>query len=268
MKIDPINRTAQLHYRATGNPESTLPSTAISNCFPGLEYDFRNLWRRAFVGILLLENSNYVLAAEDKRYAHLKGHRLLKAGAHVLLSQVSAPALPGGDPGPLTSVNNPTAAAFMEWGNSLAYVLRHQGKEVECIFTAKEERYEGMPPDDKKDTIKEKLVVRNFFDGGSSVPSADLVQPGEMTQGLCSPWQNDYRECACYYWAASRPDFVNAKVGPDGVTHGDVWMSKVRTGEYIPDNRVDDRLLSYDDLFKAWQEYLQFQIRGHDAEEA
>ena len=37
-------------YRAAGNPPSTLPHSAISNCFPGLEFDFRNVWRRMFVG--------------------------------------------------------------------------------------------------------------------------------------------------------------------------------------------------------------------------
>jgi len=268
MKLNPLNRTAQLYHRARGNPESTLPHTAISNCFPGLEYDFRNLWRRAFVGLLMLENSNYVLDAEDSRYEHLKGHRMLKAGGHVLLSQVTAPSLPDGASNPLTTVTNPTAAAFNEWGNALAQVLQYQGEEIECVFTKDEARYEGMPPEKETDTITINLVIRHFFDGTSMVPSGELVQPGEMTQGLCSPWQNDYRECACYYWAASRPDFVNAEPGPDGLTHGDVWMAKVRTGEYIPDSRTDSRLLTYDELFQAWQEHLKFQIKGRDADQS
>ena len=28
------NRTAQLHYRARGNPPNTQPVSAISNCYP------------------------------------------------------------------------------------------------------------------------------------------------------------------------------------------------------------------------------------------
>ena len=47
----------------------------------------------------------------------------------------------------------------------------------------------------------------------AAIALAELPQPGELTQGLCSPWQNDYRECACYYWAASRPDYVNVVAG-------------------------------------------------------
>ena len=53
------------------------------------------------------------------------------------------------------------------------------------------------------------LEVRPFFEAGTGVIKRELLEPGELTQSLCSPWQNDYRECSCYYWAASRPDYVN-----------------------------------------------------------
>jgi hypothetical protein len=95
-----------------------------------------------------------------------------------------------------------------------------------------------------------------------------LAEPGELTQRLCSPWQNDYRECACYYWAASRPDYVNVVPTGDGTSRGDMWLQTVRTGDYLPDDRTDARLASYDDLFKEWERILQFQIGGRDATEA
>jgi hypothetical protein len=117
-------------------------------------------------------------------------------------------------------------------------------------------------------TIKVELKLRRFFEENSAALSKEMLHPGELTQGLCSPWQNDYRECACYYWAASRPDYVNVEPGPDGLSHGDMWMAKKRTGEYIPDDRQDSRLYNYDDLFKDWQGYLQFIIRGRDAEKS
>ena len=65
--IDPKNLSAQLTYRAEGNPPGTLPSATISNCFPGLEFDFRNVWRRIFVGIVLHEADNLVVAIEAQR---------------------------------------------------------------------------------------------------------------------------------------------------------------------------------------------------------
>ena len=47
-----------------------------------------------------------------------------------------------------------------------------------------------------------------------------LADAGELTQGLCSPWQNDYRECSCYYWASARPDFVNVETDADRAEQG------------------------------------------------
>jgi hypothetical protein len=38
---------------------------------------------------------------------------------------------------------------------------------------------------------------------GASGPG---IRPGQMTLGLCSPWQFDFKACTCSYWAAQRPD--------------------------------------------------------------
>jgi hypothetical protein len=107
--------------------------------------------------------------------------------------------------------------------------------------------------------------VRDFFEPGTAVISEELAKPGELTEGLCSPWQNDLRECSCFYWASSRPDFVNTKIGNDGLTHGDYWFARERTGKYVPDDYADNRLMTYDDLFKKWEKLLQVQIGGKDS---
>jgi len=262
--LKPGNLAAQLHYRGTGNPESVLPRTAISNCFPGLEFDFRNLWRRAFVGIVLVENNNYVVAADDPRYENLVGRRLLKVDGQPTMVVTEGPQFPGGDSVRLDNAANPNAVSFMEWSNSLAAVLQKQGQAVDCEFTAEPSGTEVIAGE--VETLAVRLTVRPFFDGDTAALSQDLLQPGELTQGLCAPWQNDYRECACYYWAASRPDYVNVEPGADGLSHGDMWLAKQRTGEYIPDDRADSRLVSYDDLFKDWEKELRFIIRGRDAD--
>jgi hypothetical protein len=38
--------------------------------------------------------------------------------------------------------------------------------------------------------------------------------PGELTQSLCSPWQHDFRDCGCYYWASNHPDIAIEAVKP------------------------------------------------------
>src|SRR3954465_1179833 len=63
-RIKARNLAAQLHYTGRGNPPSTHPSSAISNAYPGLEMDFRNIWKHIFEGIELHESSNLVVAVE------------------------------------------------------------------------------------------------------------------------------------------------------------------------------------------------------------
>jgi hypothetical protein len=160
----------------------------------------------------------------------------------------------------------------MEWSNTIAQILQKQGHMVPCDFT-KEKSDPEVLPQDTKEFLTRDLEVRSIFQPTaitgheSAVINEDLVRPGELSQGLCSPWQNDYRECACYYWAASRPDYVNVVPAEDGASRGDNWMQKERRGEYILDNRQDSRLITYDDLFTSWEKMLRFQIEGKDAPE-
>ena len=123
-------------------------------------------------------------------------------------------------------------------------------------------------PNDPADLLEVEFTLREVFDGDTLALNPDWVRPGELSQGLCSPWQHDYRECACYYWPASRPDYINVEPGPDGVSHGDNWLAKERTGNYILDDRKDTGLVTYEELFINWEKQLRFQIRGRDAEES
>lgn len=266
MTIDPKNLSAQLSHRAAGNPPSTLPDSAISNCFPGLEFDFRNVWRRMFEGIEMHEAENYVLSAEGD-LAHLAGHRLLKVNDWPTLVKLVGPMMPGKEP---TALLGNGGVATMEWSNSLATVLRENvGEEVTGWFTKEPEDTPVPIPDDESEMLKVTLKVRPLFGeaDGQQLPVIDesRVEPGELTMSLCSPWQNDYRECACYYWAASRPDYVNQEVDGSGTSTGVSWLAKDHTAKgYIPDDRKDSRLVTYQDLFREWQKLLHFVVGGKD----
>jgi hypothetical protein len=277
--IKPQNLTAQLHYRARGNPPNTLPVSAISNCFPGLEMDFRAIWRRMFVGIVLIENNNYVLEADDPAFEDLVHHRLILIEDLPTGVATTGTTNPGFPAGPLATGPNPNGVSFMEWSNSLARIIAKQGQKIRCGFTAHKSENEVLfDKDHPKSLIYRELELRRFFEvtkvNGQEttqpVIARALANPGELTQGLCSPWQNDYRECACYYWAASRPDYVNVVDTASGETRGDNWMNKPREpGEphYVLDDRSDPRLLSYDDLFRDWQGLLRFIIGGSNAQD-
>jgi hypothetical protein len=268
--IEPRNLAAQLSYRGRGNPPVSHPSSAISNCFPGLEFDFRTIWRRAFVGIVLSENNNYVVEIEDQKLKDLKGCRLLKIDDRPVSVVAQGPIYPGSANDPLGTGGNPDSVAFMEWSNNLALLFGKQGQQIACEFTALPSRNEVLPGNKDVKTTVVKLEVRHIFeqvDIGAgpeklAVLAESLLHPGELSQGLCSPWQNDYRECACYYWAASRPDYVNVVAADDGTSRGDNWMQRERTGSYLPDNRDGVLTLSYDDLFEQWEKVLKFVVRG------
>ena len=284
VQLRPVNKSAELLYKAKGNPISSHPITAIGNCCPGLEFDFRAVWRRLFVGITLVEHDNLVVDA-DPPFQLLLGRRLLKIGDYEVVAEIKGPKT--SDPTDsivVTTEDNPHGVICMEWSNSLARVLNpHKaGDKVTCIFsderwgprTALRKSPEGDPDetDDSEETenreyqvktIERQLEIRNFFEDGSVI-SEKLAEAGELTQGLCSPWQNDFRECSCYYWASSRPDYVNVTIGPDGTSRGDNWLQKKRTGDYLPDDYQDSRLIVYDDLFKEWERILKFQVGGRD----
>ncbi|WP_211092211.1 hypothetical protein [Chitinophaga eiseniae] len=257
---------AQLHYRGQGNPYSVLSRAAISNCFPGLESDFRNLWRHIFIGITISENDNYVL--EDTTSNNLAGRRIVGINGKPTMVAGEGPVFPGGDNVALRTQDNPNGAAFMEWSNFIASLNIKGGDTVTLQFTPGTATLPVLVTADqlKTDAFPAlTFTVREIFNANDASISTQILRPGELTQGLCAPWQNDYRECACYYWAATRPDYVNVEPGENGLSKGDMWLAKRRTGEYVPDNRVDTRLFSYNDLFQNWEGELNFIINGRDA---
>jgi hypothetical protein len=266
--LTPTNLTA-IFYHAQGNPPVAHPSSAISNAFPGLEMDFRNVWRRVFAGIVLHEADNFVVDVEPNASAKLReliGQRLISVNGVSVIGVLQGPTRLGGPvvslpPDESAAANDPMVGKTnLEWSNSLADALQMQAKSVSCVFVP-----QGGGPE-----TKISLKVRPFFEAGTGVIKRELLQPGELTQSLCSPWQNDYRECSCYYWAASRPDYVNIEARADGTSAGHNWLQLNRnTGAdkvYIVDDFADQRLVTYEQLFRNWEHLLKFEIGGSDSE--
>ena len=269
------NRFEQIHHVAAGNPISSRLDMSVGNCTPGLEMDFRAVWRRIFEGIVLREYDNLVTEMEPDlvgvRLPHLVGHRLLRVDGDNMYTQMigPSPANTRTRSTVLAFTGNPDGVAPLEWSNALARILNESvGKSVTCYFTKTPVWSEQAIWEGEASALKVSLKVRPFFEDDSAMISRVLARPGELTQGLCSPWQNDYRECSCYYWASARPDFVNVQSNEAGVSVGDNWMQKERTGDYVPDDYRDGRLLDYDDLFRAWEKYLRFQIGGSDQDQS
>ena len=72
--------------------------------------------------------------------------------------------------------------------------LCKQGRRVLCHFTAAPSVVPQLREDAKRDQYqKVRLRVRQFFQSGTAVIfPRELAEPGELTQGPCSPWQERF----------------------------------------------------------------------------
>jgi hypothetical protein len=256
--VVPLNLSAQLAHRAQGNPPNSLPDTAISNAYPGLEMDFRNVWKRILQGVVLHEATNLVVAVDDEALSDIEGKLLMEIAGVAVTAPVIGPDAQG-VVGPLKDTTFGDDHMVLEWSNALADVVHaHQGKQVRCVFQSI----------DGKQRLYRELTVRHFFEPSTALLSKEIVRPGDLTQSLCAPWQNDYRECSCFYWAANRPDYVNVEPRADGSSTGNNWMQKDRTAStprvYVNDDWQDARLLSHTDLVSGWEQALRFIIANKD----
>ncbi len=275
MGIDPKNISAQLKYQARGNPPGAHPESAVGNFFPGLEFNFLSAWRRIFIGIELNESSGDVMAVDPDGPADLKeilGFQLVGVDVKIVNGEIT-----GGIPiqvlvtGP-SQDTPPTDAVlgqiYLEWGNALAG-LHHAkggtGQAVLCVF---------QHPD-TGEMRQVSLQVRKLFEPDSALIAQAAVQPGELTQSLCSPWQTDFVGCACYYWAANRPDYINLwnkKDGSQGGGHN--WLNDSREKKLDPEGGEDKpfytlvsaKTLKHEDIMRSedWERRLRFIIGGKD----
>ena len=231
-KIFPRNLTAQAAYQVEGNPVTTRLEDGVGNCYPGLEFDHRNLDRRFFPGLVFefvaqgdsntprvgarlvrLETRDSDLTPDaDATDDDIKAAKKLRAE----LGRESA-ALSKGDwfidtiqqDGVKIFLGGPGGGKSPVDGMVVWRLVRSLEPGVVKITLVRRE----------KSTVKKPRTVslvgwrRKFLDATTGVIKT-VYQPGELTQSLCSPWQHDFRDCACDYWASNHPDIVLAQDPP------------------------------------------------------
>jgi Ferritin-like len=232
-KIFPRNLTARAEFPVTGNPMVTRTEDAVANCFPGLELDIRNLDRRFFPGLVFnfVEPADvrkkgtqygaklaYVDALEDpdlQLNSATTQHRLYdvmkikKEVAQALYDTLTA------DPDPLPSTGN----WYLEWlqvGNKRISMRGLTGLTVWRLVRELEQGPVsiGLEDRDRRHEPQSLHGWRRMFTDPLTGVISTAYQPGELMQGLCSPWQHDFRDCYCHYWASNRPDLVMGEVYP------------------------------------------------------
>jgi len=218
----PLNLSARLQRSATGNPAAARLASGVANCFPGLEFDHRNLDRRFFPG-LVVEFADPLVAQPSM-------------GGVVSLVDLDDPVLaeaatshPDLSAGLAALAADMTADARAWWIVRIAQggvVIEPQaihGLALDSLGTWRLVRSLDPGP--------VQLVLHRFGDDGVAAGEVILDGPrrpyladgdtidagyvaGELTQSLCSPWQHDFRDCGCYYWASNHPDIAIDAVPP------------------------------------------------------
>jgi len=220
-RIFPRNLTARAAMQIAGNPVTTRLESGVGNCFPGLEFDHRNLDRRFFPGLII----NFgvmppVLADVDPRDPALAattpdGVAQLSAAVVAALTDLQSGSwqLTSITQGPRTI--DLTTAPNIQDPAQFWRLVRDLRQELVTITLSQvppatpSATAPAAPPAAPPPPVRKSLTHyrRRFIDPDTGVISAAYL-PGELTQSLCSPWMHDFRDCACDYWASNHPDIV------------------------------------------------------------
>ncbi len=218
-----------------GNPVSTLLESGVGNCFPGLEFDVRQLDVRFFPG-LVFEFLGVTPAGPDGS----QGARLVYA------DPAGDPLLAADKPGQPEWITNlkrqfggPQGAAigsgdwYLHWveqddkriqmydyslyqnaavltpyeGETCWWLIRVIEPEKTLRIALTQRAEDGSPTGNPVVLEGQRRI---FLDEEGMIDP--VYHPGELTSSMCSPWTHDFRDCACHYWASNHPDVALGEV--------------------------------------------------------
>lgn len=244
-KLHPRNRTARLtQARAAGNPVTAELESGVGNCFPGLEFDVRNVDRRFFP--FLVVDFPILRDAQNRRFSVIE---LVEVDLARAEAESAPAALRDGlqrlanEPGPWRVRRlhgefagfGPRDALVAELGTR-ADLPVDGWTAVRLLRPATEVTVELERPGAAAVTVSAVRVSYLTDDGAF----AAMFEAGELTQSLCSPWTHDFRDCGCFYWSSNHPDLSLPAV-PVGVPADDprwgvrtLWLRADREGDTPP----------------------------------
>jgi Ferritin-like len=249
-------RAAQASRHVVGNPASIRLEKGVGNCFPGLEFDVRNLDRRFFPGLVF----HFVQPPRDEYL--LPSATRHQEGAHLIYADwFLDPMLPEESPEPwvqdlLMKYRLSPGGSFMggrwylDWIEQDGHRLSTRdpsGNYYDGYTVWRLVR--GIQPnkrltigiidrdgDDPKPAMEFTGYRRNYVNEAGVLDEA--FRPGEFTETMCNPWSHDFRDCGCHYWATNHPDVVTRYSEPQ---ENDVPRDPVLTSTYVNWNRDRSR---------------------------
>lgn len=211
-------------------PEDTDPGQHLLQGDAGNKL-WQQIWRHAFVGIILSDDGLHVAQVRDPAYAPLSGLQLLSFAGLRLNEDICAPQ---SGPGNLTR------------SKRLLQLWQMQEAWVECVFAAATAGTEN---------ICVNLQIRRLL--ASSVESDLQILPASL-QSLLQTWhdhlhQTELQACSCNYWTEYLDQMQAA---PDSM----IALSSVEKMPHAAPSPANDPANA---LFLPWQEHLQFLILGN-----
>ncbi len=265
--IIPRNLTAMADIVVTGNPINSRPESGVDNCYPGLEFDQRNIDKRFFPGMEFEfhRSDGAVLRSVDD----LDRFELFESDFNTQIYMTTLFGLFGLDATHCTrSLRN--RGGLDVWRE--VHDLR-QGLTMVIISHGPNPRFDLSPVineinqaiqdsqyfilRDSNNKILYGVYVgqRASYIDENGVIDTEAYRPGELTQSLCIPWQYDFRDCGCWYWASNKPDVVS---GEEGKPKNIDFMRDLRgSNRDEPDvaNRSirASRAMSYNQMMTNWE---------------
>jgi len=261
-KIFPRNLTANAAYIVKGNPVSSRPEDTVGNTIPGLEIDERNIEDTFFPGLKfefqrgsftskaligsdrpllrrVVENNSYKpfqlgLKDDDAKYPLNNVAQFICLWAVKTADKRLNFYEPKYDNAGV-ELNVWRAIRDLPQGEVKILIASIETRKNIELFTQVLEYFNG---DNVDKLVRDNSTFRWAVITGESqkilseegVINTELIEPGELQKTMCNPWQYDFRDCKCYYWAANRPDIA---AGSDGKEKYKKFMRKERDQKTI-----------------------------------
>lgn len=229
-KLFPRNATAKSHHWVTGNPVTTRPESGVDNCFPGLEFDQRNLDKRFFPGLEFELHRSAVLRSIDAEtrpdLAELISPSEFVRG--IVLKAINGTFGASRDGSHRFTESFQPDGALGDWrvvhdlepGPVVIALAPLNGTQPQAVILEALETYLASGNDQ---TVVERegdgslrfallRAERAIYLNDDGVIDPAEYRPGDLTRSLCSPWQYDFALCGCFYWASNKPDMVQKDV--------------------------------------------------------
>jgi hypothetical protein len=300
MKLFPRNLTAHADVVVRGNPVTSRPESGVENCWPGLEFDHRNLEKAFFPGLMFEFHNELatILREFDPKGPAAKFFKKDEIAKGIYLAFVQGNIIEGH----ISTTPSQQVFSFIPpAGLENWRVVRDFEPGPVAVALCNQEVYNRVIVQDTSadsnnfsiDNITEMFTKRKnrkelgfvllfadlakYIDDAGVIDTA-LIPPGHLTRSMCSPWQYDFTDCGCFFWASNKPDLVAGEDQPLQILN---FQRKDRSGDknskptdWILKNWDPDRGKNWDnfnalghvDIINHFND-LKFVVHGRERDE-